>query len=189
MPILYMIKIGATPKGRLIEQHDVFFGVADDVKALIPAVDKHWHEVAGKWHFDAYRPVTVVNNHHIKWVDKLPTDTDNGLKLFFINLGGYMPNQFEEFHHKMLVVATTQAEAVKQAKQSDFYQGYSCLEEGSLAVATSHIDDKMKVDVDDIYDVNGLLSQGSLQITPVTGESLADDKSVIGYISLKSIQK
>lgn len=33
---LYMLKIGATPKGRLIEQHDIFFGIADDVRELIP---------------------------------------------------------------------------------------------------------------------------------------------------------
>ncbi|WP_162270567.1 MULTISPECIES: DUF1543 domain-containing protein [Moraxella] len=32
----FMLKIGATPKGRLIEQHDVFFDIADDVKSLIP---------------------------------------------------------------------------------------------------------------------------------------------------------
>lgn len=190
MQKLYMVKIGATPKGRLIEQHDVFFGVAEDVKALIPAIDKHWQEVAGQWHFDAYRPVTVVDNHKIDWVEDNDVQNEDDLKLYFINLGGYLPNHFEEYHHKLLVVAKTQPEAIKRAKQSDFYKQYSCLEEGSKAVATSHIDDKMQVDVDDIYDVNGLLGKGKLVIAPLSNdENITEDKSVIGYISLKSINK
>lgn len=190
MPKLYMVKIGAKPKGRLIEQHDMFFGIADEVKELIPAIDKHWQAVAGQWHFDAYRPVTLVDGHRIEWLADKKVKQDD-LKLFFINLGGYLPNEFEEFHHKLLIVAKTQAEAIKQAKQSEFYQGYSCVEEGSQAIATSHIDDKMQVDVDDIYDVNGLLPQGSLHITPILKDDInqyVEDKATIGYISLKSFK-
>lgn len=186
-PTLFMIKIGAKPQGRLIEQHDIFFGVANQISELIPGVNRHWAEVADKWHFDAYRPVTVVDGYKIEWQKQKSTD-DNGLKLFFINLGGYLPNEFEEFHHKLLVVANTQAEAVKKAKQSQFYQSYTCVEEGSQAIATSHVDDKMQVDVDDIYDVNGLLSHGALKITPLKDKQVEQDKSVIGYISLKSFK-
>lgn len=191
MPTLFMIKIGAKPAGRLIEQHDMFFGVANEVQELIPAVDKHWSEVAGKWHFDAYRPVTVVNNHRIEWVDEPAKTDDNSLKLFFINLGGYLADEFEEFHHKLLIVAKTEEDAIAQAKQSDFYKGYSAKKEGSVALAVSHIDDKMAVDVDDVYDVNGLIARGSLHITPITttdGQNVADDESVIGYIPLKHFE-
>ncbi len=186
-PTLFMIKIGAKPQGRLIEQHDIFFGIANKISELIPAVNKHWSEVANKWHFDAYRPVTVVDGYKIEWQEQ-KTISENELKLFFINLGGYLPNEFEEFHHKLLVVAKTQAEAVKKAKQSKFYQSHTCVEEGSQAIATSHVDDKMQVDVDDIYDVNGLLSHGALQISPLKEKLIEQDKLVIGYISLKSFR-
>ncbi|MEZ4787008.1 MAG: hypothetical protein R2790_03795 [Flavobacterium haoranii] len=36
------------------------------------------------------------------------------LKLFFINLGGYQPKQFEEFHHKLLIVAISKSDAIKK---------------------------------------------------------------------------
>ena len=35
---LFYILLGATPKGRNIEQHDVFFGIAENVKDLFPAI-------------------------------------------------------------------------------------------------------------------------------------------------------
>lgn len=189
MSSLYMIKIGAKPKGRLIEQHDIFFGVADDISELVPIVDKHWPEVSGKWHFDAYRTVTKVDNYRVEWSEENQLETDlNGLKLFFINLGGYLPGHFEEYHHKLLIVATNQDEAVSIAKEKDFYQQYT-YDDGGCASSVSHIDDKMSVDIDDIYDVNGLLSQGRLIITAITENiDLPEDEQVIGYISLKSMK-
>ena len=39
-------------------------------------------------------------------------------KLFFINLGGYKPGDFEEYHYKTLTVAQSMAQAVKAAKQT-----------------------------------------------------------------------
>ena len=38
MPKLYMLLIGATPPERNIEQHDVFFGIGEKIKDLIPEV-------------------------------------------------------------------------------------------------------------------------------------------------------
>lgn len=184
MSTLFMVKIGATPKGRLIEQHDMFFGVANHINELIPAIDNHWQEVKGLWHFDAYRSVTKVGDHQVAWLEHPPTEP-NDLKLWFINLGGYLPNEFEEFHHKLLIVAPTRALAIKQAKQTDFYQTYGYTDNTSKAVPTSHIDDKMQVSVDDVYDINGLLNQGYLHITPILEPmTVAEDQQVIGYIKV-----
>lgn len=55
MPTLFMVQLGARPKGRLIEQHDMFFGVADQVDELIEDINSHWPEVKNKWHIDSYR--------------------------------------------------------------------------------------------------------------------------------------
>ena len=35
MLTLFMVQLGGRPKGRLIEQHDIFFGVANEVSELI----------------------------------------------------------------------------------------------------------------------------------------------------------
>ena len=112
--------------------------------------------------------------------------------MFFINLGGYLPDEFEEFHHKLLIVAATQAQAVKQAKQSEFYKTYSFNDKTVPFNAASHIDDKHQIDVDDIYNINDLLSGGRLLITLSTvqdTESIQEDRSYIGYLSLKKLQQ
>lgn len=198
MPTVFMVQLGGRPKGRLIEQHDMFFGVADTLIELIPAINEHWPEVKNKWHIDSYRKVNSVGGYHIDWVAK--TDSDAApistasaaadLKLYFINLGGYLPDDFEEYHHKLLIVAPTQAEAVKQAKQSDFYKQFTFKDKDTPFNAASHIDDKLLVDVDEIYNVNELLGAGSLQISiDKTAVERIEDKSYIGYLSIKNLKK
>lgn len=198
MPKLFMIKIGGRPKGRLIEQHEMFFGVGERVSDFIEAINMHWPEVKNKWHLDAYRSVTLVDNHWVQWqpVSEIANTHEDtaALKLFFINLGGYLPGEFEEYHHKLLIVAHSQADAIKQAKRSTFYQQYSFNDKHTPFNATSHIDDKQQVDIDEIYNVNDLLTAGRLSITPVAASNIADesiqeDKVSIGYLSLKKLRK
>lgn len=195
MPTLFMVQLGGRPKGRLIEQHDIFFGVANQVSELIDDINNHWPEVNNKWHIDSYRAITKVGNHTVKLIESdNQAANDNGLKLFFINLGGYQQGSFEEFHHKLLIVAATQAEAIKQAKQSEFYQQFTYKDKDTPFNAASHIDDKFEVDIDDIYNVNDLVSNIQILIEPRIHNSheLAnadEDKEYVGYLSIKNLRK
>ncbi|MDX2374970.1 DUF1543 domain-containing protein [Psychrobacter sp. PP-21] len=195
MLTLYMVQLGGRPKGRLIEQHDMFFGVANQVSGLVADINQHWPEVKNKWHIDSYRAITKVDGYTIKLLEsgeQISTEAD--LKLFFINLGGYQRGSFEEFHYKLLVVATSQAQAIKQAKQSDFYKQFTFTDIDSPLDAASHIDDKFEVDIDDIYNVNDLLSNVQLLIEPIAeiGEDnieIGEDKEYVGYLSIKNLRK
>ena len=195
MPTLFMVQLGGRPKGRLIEQHDIFFGVANQVSELVDDINHHWPEVKNKWHIDSYRAITKVGNHTVKLIESdNQAENDNGLKLFFINLGGYQRGSFEEFHHKLLIVAATQADAIKQAKQSTFYKEFTFKDKDSPFNAASHIDDKFQVDIDDIYDVNDLVSNIQILIEPRIHNSheLAnadEDKEYVGYLSIKNLRK
>ena len=195
MPTLFMVQLGGRPKGRLIEQHDIFFGVANQVRELVDDINHHWPEVKNKWHIDSYRAITKVGNHTVKSIESNnQTANDNGLKLFFINLGGYQQGSFEEFHHKLLIVADNQTDAIKQAKQSEFYQQFTYKDKDSPFNAASHIDDKFQVDIDDIYDVNDLVSNIQILIEPMINNSheLAnadEDKEYVGYLSIKNLRK
>lgn len=193
MPTLFMVQLGGRPKGRLIEQHDIFFGIANQVSELVDDINQHWPEVKNKWHIDSYRAISKVDNYAIKLVESSsPVESTNGLKLFFINLGGYQRGSFEEFHYKLLIVAATQADAIKQAKQSEFYKAFTYKDKESPFNAASHIDDKFEVDIDDIYNVNDLISNVRLLIEPITNESHelvnADDKEYVGYLSIKNLR-
>ena len=195
MLTLFMVQLGGRPKGRLIEQHDVFFGVANQMSELIDDINNHWPEVNNKWHIDSYRAITKVGNHTVKLIESdNQAAPDNGLKLFFINLGGYQQGSFEEFHYKLLVVATSQADAIKQAKQRDFYKQLTFKDKTSPFNAASHIDDKFEVDIDDIYNVNDLVSNIQILIEPMINNSheLAnadEDKEYVGYLSIKNLRK
>ncbi len=179
-----MVMIGCTPKGRVTEQHDIFFGIADSLQLLIPQIHKFWPEAAGKFHIDAWREVTIVDNYCVEVEEKVERITDNN-NLYFLNLGGYKPEEFEEFHYKILTVATDLSKAVKIAKKTAFYK--HCGFEG----AVTHIDDKYGIDVDDAHKVTDLLNSKTklkyqLKIT-VLAKATEADKLHIGYLKLKSI--
>ena len=180
---LYCITMGATVPGRLIEQHDMLFAAAPDISDLIPSLQAAWPE-GSSVHIDAYREVNTVGAYHIAISQTPPATDTSGLKLFFFNLGGYVEGDMEEYHHKALVVAATQKEAIASIKQSEFYQnrGY--------AGAESHIDDKMSVDIDDVHIVDALLAGSGwhLHITP-SAESAAEDVWQVGYLSLSKLVK
>ena len=182
---LYMIMLGCRPIGRFTEQHDIFFGIGNSLKDLIPEFKNFWKN-AGSIHIDAWREVTNVDNHKIEIIAKGANNvaTDN---LFFINLGGYKENEFEEYHYKIVTVAKTLAEAQKKSKQSAFFK--HC---GFGTNAASHIDDKFGIDVDDSFNVKEMLmpifkDNFDLKITKSDIE-LPTDELHIGYVKLDKIR-
>lgn len=158
---LYMMLLGCKPRGRRTEQHDIFFGVGTELRDFVPAILEFWPEADQKVHIDAYRTVTWVDGYHIAVVPREEMQQDSELKLYFVNLGGYKENEFEEYHFKRVVVAKSLAEAIVQAKATVFWQHH----------VSPHIDDKYGLDVDDIYEIEDLLPDSvkekfGLTITP-----------------------
>ena len=164
----------------------MFFGIGNTMKDLVPAIKAFWPEAKQTLHVDAWREVTKVDGYSITVIPKAEgsaaeTEAD---KLFFLNLGGYKPGEFDEFHYKLLVVAKDQAGAIKQAKQTAFYK------HTGFKGATSHIDNKFGVDVDELYQVQDILPEElkqrfSLQLTP--NESTVEDELHLGYFMLHKL--
>lgn len=177
MAKLYMLLIGASPKGRNIEQHDIFFGIGENIRDILPLAADFWPEAGSTLHLDAWREVTKVDDFKIEVL--LEKDAHNDAQLFFINLGGYKAGEFEEFHYKMLAVGVDKGAAVKQSKETAFYK------HTGFRGATSHIDDKYGIDVDDFFAIKDILPKSTkenytLQISP-TQEDEAEDKLHLGY--------
>jgi len=173
-----MVLIGCRPKGRLTEQHDIFFGIASSPKNLAPQIDAFWPEARGKWHVDAWREVRHVDGFRVEI--KIGNNQASENQLYFVNLGGYRPGDFEEYHYKTLVASPDMAGAVKKSKATAFYRHMG------FAGAESHIDDKFGIDVDDLYLVKDLLSgKFSICLYPDPGEP--DDPLHIGYSPIKKL--
>jgi hypothetical protein len=183
---LFMVLIGCKPQGRHTEQHDIFFGIAHSLSELVPQLHAFWpgnHRL----HIDAWREVTVVNGLavHVKSAPHL-SSSKKGPRLFFINLGGYKPMEFEEYHYKMIIAAPNKAAAIRTSKASAFFKhtGYKGAE--------AHIDDQYGIDVDDSYQIEELLSENllqqySIELRPLSTEK--EDEWHIGYTKLSSLVK
>ncbi|HEY0668904.1 MAG TPA: DUF1543 domain-containing protein [Sphingobacteriaceae bacterium] len=183
---LFMLLLGCKPKGRHIEQHDVFFGVAESVKDLVPDIIKFWPEANGNIHLDAYREVANVDGYTITVHEKKPGTTSGAgkMKLFFINLGGYKQNEFDEFHYKVLSIQEDKGMAVEVAKQTAFYQ------HTKFPGANSHIDDKYGVDVDDIFQIEDVLPPDVKEkyfLEIMESKSPGTDKLYLGYFKLDKL--
>jgi len=182
---LYMILLGATPPGRTIEQHDIFFGIASDLKSLVPDIICYWPEADGRIHIDGWQEVQYAGSYEVHVRDRaaqgVPADD---VKLFFINLGGYKPGEFEEYHYKMVMAAKNKAEAIKLAKETAFYK------HTGFKGAESHVDDKFGVDVDDAYQIEEILSskfKEKYRIDLVKREGKGENKLNIGYFILNKL--
>jgi len=188
-PKLFMVLIGCKPLGRHTEQHDIFFGISPSMKELLPQIIAFWPEAEGDLHIDGWREVNKVDGFQVKVVERninahqtlLPSP-----QLFFINLGGYKENEFDEFHYKMLVASEDKADAVKRAKSTAFYK------HTQFDGAKSHIDDKYGVDVDDLYQIEEVLNEAlkkqfCIELTPKQGS--VEDQLHLGYFKLSSFIK
>jgi hypothetical protein len=181
-----MILLGCKPAGRHTEQHDVFFSVGGSLKDMVPGILDFWPG-AGTVHIDAWREVTEVDGYLINVIPKEKEHRiERATQLFFLNLGGYKPGEFEEFHYKMLVIANGKSEAISKAKVTGFYK------HTGFKGAESHIDDKYGIDVDDIHKIEDILpdyirEKYTLQIT-ATGKPKKDEWQ-LGYIVLNKLIK
>jgi len=178
-----MLLLGCKPAGRHTEQHDIFFGIAAKLQDLADDIVSFWPECNGKIHIDAWRKVTQVGNYAIE-VSEGNSAYQPESKLFFLNLGGYKENDFEEYHYKMLVAAKDKGVAVKVAKQTAFYK------HTGFEGATSHIDDKYGIDVDDIYDIEDILPsrfKKAYNIILHSAPGKPEDPLHLGYLTMQKL--
>jgi hypothetical protein len=179
---LFMLLIGCSPADRNIEQHDIFFGIGESINDLIPDIKTFWPG-ENKLHLDAWREVTNVNGHQVQIILKNDNKQNSSFKLFFINLGGYKQNEFEEFHYKMIIAAIDKGEAINKAKQTAFFS------HTGFKGATAHIDDKYGVDVDDMHEIEDILPNETkaryrIFVDAASDDLLSEDEIHLGYFKL-----
>jgi hypothetical protein len=179
---LYMVILGCNPPDRFTEQHDVFFGIAENIVGLKQAMYDFWPEADEKLHIDSYRVVRKVGEYGVKVLQRDHSIVENDVRLYFLNLGGYKPNDMEEYHYKQLVVASSIKDAVNVAKKNVFYKHYD----------SPHIDNKYGIDVDDMYLVNDMLPKAMREtykiVLDTNVQNLIEDELTIGYLKLSDLK-
>lgn len=180
---LFMVLLGGKPLGRHTEQHDMFFGIAEKLQDLVEDFYNFWPEMSDKMHIDCWREVTFVDGYDVLIQPK--TIISKGPQLFFLNLGGYKENEFEEYHYKMLVASDDKSKAIQSAKETAFFK------HNNLNGNSAHIDDKYGIDVDDIYNIEEILpekmtSDYSIVLRPSTEKRT--DELHIGYLKISDLE-
>ena len=181
-----MLMLGCKPPGRHTEQHDIFFGIAPSLQDLVPEIEAFWPEPE-RIHIDAWREVNMVEGYRVQISlkdDPAADGRDTNQKLFFVNLGGYQENKFEEQHYIVLTVKPDKAAAFATAKTTLFFK------HNHFAGANAHIDDKYGIDVDDLYQIEDILSPSQkekYQIDLFASAGLEEDTMQLGYVKLSSL--
>lgn len=176
--ILWQTLLGGKPKGRNIEQHDITFVVGPRIDDCVPALKEFW-PIPGV-HVDSYMPIRTVGSYrvHVVGLDEVVPGAIPNLKLFFLNLGGYLPNDPEEYHHRMVVAAETLEEAKQLVRQDNFFTSRL----GVPDTGEPHIDNKY--DIDDILVINDLVPGCKIVLTQKESTFMAPEPVVNGWFSL-----
>ncbi|WP_019217208.1 DUF1543 domain-containing protein [Legionella tunisiensis] len=112
---LFVIYIGGTHNQSLIELHDMRFVVANSIEETYHTLRQSWWGIPTSLHLDAWGILDYADGYNIHISTEPPID--NADKLYFLNLGGYDPQQFTELHKNIFVVATDEQQAKQRAVQ------------------------------------------------------------------------
>ena len=152
MKNLFVVYIGGSCDGSLIELHDIRLVISDTIENTYDTLRKSWWGKAESLHLDAWGILRYADGYNIKIIDSEPT---NPQKLYFVNLGGYDSKQFTELHKNIFVVAENEQEAKSRALKH------------ITEWESPHKD--YLFDVDKILDVSNLLNN-RIQLTPCSEE-------------------
>jgi hypothetical protein len=132
---LFAVFLGGRAPRCNTELHDVVFVVGDSIGETYGQLMDKWFGDPLRVHIDSWMELRIVDGHRILL---RPSAAGQEKRLFFINLGAYLPGQFTELHANAFVVAASEREVKSRAK-------------GELLRGTE------SVHTDDLYDIDDCL--------------------------------
>jgi hypothetical protein len=132
---LFAVFLGGRAPKCNTELHDVVFVVGESIEATYESLMDKWFGDPTRMHIDSWMELRIVDGYRISLgAASAPQDR----RLYFINLGAYLPGQFTELHANAFVVAADEHEVKSRAK-------------GELLRGTQ------SVHTDDLYDIDDCL--------------------------------
>ena len=167
---LFAVYLGGRAPKCNTELHDVVFVVGEAIEQVYPQLLEKWFGCPERLHIDSWVELGVVDGHRVVLMQ---TPSASQKKLYFINMGGYRPGEFTELHATAFIVASSEDEVKRRAKN-----------ELLLGMSEVHKDDLY--DLDDCLEVsvNGM----HLHLEPTADVSLLTPHSEYHMIPKSLIQ-
>lgn len=109
---LFAFYIGGSTPHSLIELHDVRVLAGNTIEDCYDRIRETWWGTPKSLHLDCWGELTSADGHNITLRQEPFTGED---KLWFVNLGGYDPEDFNEPSKNIFVVAPTESKAKVRA--------------------------------------------------------------------------
>ena len=113
-PTLFLVVLGGRIAGAHIELHDVRFVAGASIDDTLPALRRQWFGARKGLHLDSWMAVRFVDGYR---VELRPEPFVGPERLWFVNMGGYDPQQLAELHAFGVVVATSPQAAKATARR------------------------------------------------------------------------
>ncbi|MDO9369467.1 MAG: DUF1543 domain-containing protein [Sphingopyxis sp.] len=112
---LFAIYIGGELEGANIELHDMRFVVAPSITDTYEELRRQWWGIPKSLHIDCWAEIDHADGYDVS----LRAEPFAGPeRLYYVNLGGYVADEFLEKHKNVFVVADSLAKAKARALQS-----------------------------------------------------------------------
>ncbi len=129
---LFSVFLGGRADKCNTELHDVVFSIGEKIEdTYIDLLDK-WFGLPDRLHIDSWVDLRIVEGYKVSLSKK---KNKSNKKLYFVNLGAYEKNKFEELHESKFMVDINKINVKKRAKEL-------------LLIG------KEQVHLDDLYDVD-----------------------------------
>lgn len=120
----YIALLGGKHAQANVEVHDVVPAIAANIQDAFPFLQQQWFGLQKGLHLDSWMHVDGVQYHGVNYQIHIQDQfelsaahaSEKQLKLFLINLGAYLPDQFGEVHKYVVVAAYDKADAKIQGK-------------------------------------------------------------------------
>jgi hypothetical protein len=151
---LFAVYLGGRAAKCNTELHDVVFVVGSSIESTYDQLMDKWFGNPLRLHIDSWIELRVIDGHRVLL---RPDSSPQAKKLFFINLGAYLPGQFTELHANAFVVAETEQEVKRRAKSEllrgtqsvhtdDLYDIDDCLEIAEVDGYHVHLEPTSKIE-------------------------------------------
>ena len=170
---LFAVYLGGRAPKCNTELHDVVFAVGDSIEATYEQLMDKWFGDPLRLHLDSWVDLQVVDGHRIT-LHSVPGA--QAKKLYFINLGAYLPGQFTELHANAFAVAGDEHE-VKQRAKGELLQGMQSVHTDDLF----DIDDCLEVTEVDGHHIHLELTGESQPFAPSNGYHIIPREIVAAY--------